>query len=200
MRLTALHIGIIVAFMAVVVLTYAALTVDYYSWELEFSRWLQGFSLGPADFLRGWLFWMGARGSRRRGGAGGVFSSLVSALEAGGCIRGSGFRAGPAEHPHQGVDRAPSANRRHGGGGHWLRWHTGIRLSQRPRRPCGPILRVPAPFWRVCTYPTRPWCGPYSRWESRTSWLLVRGSSTTVATGPLMCSGATRTARSTCWR
>ena len=62
MRLTALHTGIIVALMAVVVLTYAALTVDYYSWELEFSRWLQGFSLGPADFLRGWLFWMGARG------------------------------------------------------------------------------------------------------------------------------------------
>ena len=62
MRLTALHIGIIVALMAMVVLTYAALTVDYYSWELEFSRWLQGFSLGPADFLRGWLFWIGARG------------------------------------------------------------------------------------------------------------------------------------------
>ena len=62
MRLTTLHTGIIVALMAMVVLTYAALTVDYYSWELEFSRWLQGFSLGPADFLRGWLFWIGARG------------------------------------------------------------------------------------------------------------------------------------------
>ena len=62
MRLEALHTGIIVALMAMAVLTYAALTVDYYSWELEFSRWLQGFSLGPADFLRGWLFWIGARG------------------------------------------------------------------------------------------------------------------------------------------
>lgn len=42
-------------------LTYIALTVDYFSWELEFSLWLQGFSLGPADFLRGWLFWIGVR-------------------------------------------------------------------------------------------------------------------------------------------
>ena len=57
-----MHTGIIVALMAMVVLTYAALTVDHFSWELEFSRWLQGFSLGLADFLRGWLYWMGARG------------------------------------------------------------------------------------------------------------------------------------------
>ena len=57
-----MHTGIIVALMAMVVLTYAALTVDYYSWELELSLWLQGFTLGPADFLRGWLYWMGARG------------------------------------------------------------------------------------------------------------------------------------------
>ena len=61
MRLTALHIGIIVALMAVVVLTYAALTVDYYSWELKFSLWLQGFSLGRADSLRELLFWVGVR-------------------------------------------------------------------------------------------------------------------------------------------
>ena len=61
MRLTALHTGIIVALMAVVVLTYAALTVDYYSWELEFSLWLQGFSLGRADSLREVLFWVGVR-------------------------------------------------------------------------------------------------------------------------------------------
>ena len=61
MRLTALHTGIIVALMAVVVLTYAALTVDYYSWELEFSLWLQGFSLGRADSLREMLFWVGVR-------------------------------------------------------------------------------------------------------------------------------------------
>ena len=56
-----MHTGIIVALMAMVVLTYAALTVDYYSWELEFSLWLQEFSLGPADFLRGVLFWVGVR-------------------------------------------------------------------------------------------------------------------------------------------
>ncbi len=56
-----MHTGIIVALMAMVVLTYAALTVDYYSWELEFSRWLQGFTLGSADFLRGVLFWVGVR-------------------------------------------------------------------------------------------------------------------------------------------
>ena len=61
MRLTALHTGIIVALMAVVVLTYAALTVDYYSWELEFSLWLQGFGLGRADSLREVLFWVGVR-------------------------------------------------------------------------------------------------------------------------------------------
>ena len=56
-----MHTGIIVALMAMVVLTYAALTVDYYRWELEFSLWLQGFALGPADFLRGVLFWVGVR-------------------------------------------------------------------------------------------------------------------------------------------
>ena len=56
-----MHTGIIVALMAMVVLTYAALTVDHFSWELEFSLWLQGFSLGPADFLRGVLFWVGVR-------------------------------------------------------------------------------------------------------------------------------------------
>ena len=49
------------ALVATAVLTYFAATVDYFGWELEFSRWLQGFSLGPADFLRGWLFWMGVR-------------------------------------------------------------------------------------------------------------------------------------------
>ena len=41
--------------------TCIALTVDYYGWELEFSLWLQGFSLGWADFLREWLSFAGAR-------------------------------------------------------------------------------------------------------------------------------------------
>ena len=41
--------------------TYIALTVDYYGWELELSLWLQGFSLGGADFLRDGLSFVGAR-------------------------------------------------------------------------------------------------------------------------------------------
>ena len=54
--------GVAALLAAMAVLTCIALTVDYFSWELEFSRWLQGFRLGPADFLRDWLFWMGVRG------------------------------------------------------------------------------------------------------------------------------------------
>ena len=61
-RLSALHAGMAAVLAAMAVLTWTALTVDYSSWELEFSRWLQGFSLGPADFLRDGLFWMGVRG------------------------------------------------------------------------------------------------------------------------------------------
>ena len=38
------------------------MAVDRFEWEVELTLWLQGFSLGPFDFLRGWLFWMGVRG------------------------------------------------------------------------------------------------------------------------------------------
>ena len=54
--------GVAALLAAMAALTWTALAVDYFSWELEFSLWLQGFSLGPADFLRDWLFWMGVRG------------------------------------------------------------------------------------------------------------------------------------------
>ena len=87
MRLTALHIGIIVALMAVVVLTYAALTVDYYSWELKFSLWLQGFSLGRADFSPGVAVLGGCEGSIRGGAAGDVRRAVAPALAIGGHIR-----------------------------------------------------------------------------------------------------------------
>lgn len=60
-RPTPLQAAIVALLGAMAVLTYIALTVDYFSWELELSRWLQGFSLSPANFLRGWLFWTGVR-------------------------------------------------------------------------------------------------------------------------------------------
>ena len=52
-----------------------ALAVDRFAWEVEVSQWLQGFSLGPFDFLRGWLFWMGVRGV-----AGAVMLAVCAAL------------------------------------------------------------------------------------------------------------------------
>ena len=61
-RLSVLHAGMAAVLTAMAVLTCIALTVDFFNWELEFGRWLQGFRLGPADFLRDWLFWMGVRG------------------------------------------------------------------------------------------------------------------------------------------
>lgn len=42
--------------------TYVAWTVDLFSWDVDITRWLQGFTLGEARFLRGWLLWMGIRG------------------------------------------------------------------------------------------------------------------------------------------
>lgn len=52
-----------------------ALAVDRFAWEVELSQWLQAFSLGPFDFLRGWLFWMGVRGV-----AGAVMLAVCAAL------------------------------------------------------------------------------------------------------------------------
>ena len=42
--------------------TYVAWTVDLFGWDVDITRWLQGFTLGEARFLRGWIFWMGIRG------------------------------------------------------------------------------------------------------------------------------------------
>ena len=36
--------------------------MDVFSWDVDFTQWLQGFTLGEARFLRGWIFWMGVRG------------------------------------------------------------------------------------------------------------------------------------------
>ena len=55
------RLGILAA-LAAAVTSGAALAVDRFEWEVELTLWLQGFSLGPFDFLRGWLFWMGVRG------------------------------------------------------------------------------------------------------------------------------------------
>lgn len=60
-RLTARQTGIFTALVVMAVTTCIALTVDYYGWELEFSLWLQGFSLGGADFFRDGLSFAGAR-------------------------------------------------------------------------------------------------------------------------------------------
>ena len=57
----AMRLGILAA-LAAAVTSGVALAVDRFEWEVELSLWLQGFSLGPFDFLRGWMFWMGVRG------------------------------------------------------------------------------------------------------------------------------------------
>ncbi len=51
----------IAALAVMAVSTYIALTVDYYGWELDFSLWLQGFSLGPLGLLRDGMSFVGAR-------------------------------------------------------------------------------------------------------------------------------------------
>ena len=56
------RLGILIALAAAAVTTGIAVTVDRFHWEVELTLWLQGFSLGPFDFLRGLLFWMGVRG------------------------------------------------------------------------------------------------------------------------------------------
>lgn len=55
-------LGLLVAVAAAAVTSGVALAVDRFQWEVELSQWLQGFDLGPFDFLRGLLFWMGVRG------------------------------------------------------------------------------------------------------------------------------------------
>ncbi len=57
-----LAVAILLNLTAVVAATYFATTTDLYDWELEITRWVQGFNLGPARFLSGWVFWMGVKG------------------------------------------------------------------------------------------------------------------------------------------
>ena len=61
-RAPSLNLGIFVSLVAVLVATYFAVTIDRFGWDVDITRWLQGFDLGPAEFLRGWIFWMGVRG------------------------------------------------------------------------------------------------------------------------------------------
>ena len=57
-----LYLGILGSFAALAVATYFALTIEIFGWEVDITRWMQKFSLGPASFLTSWLFWMGVRG------------------------------------------------------------------------------------------------------------------------------------------
>ena len=70
-----LSLAILVSLVVLGVATYVAVTIDLFGWEVDITRWLQGYSLGPARFLREWLFWMGIRGV-----AGAVFAIAVGAL------------------------------------------------------------------------------------------------------------------------
>ena len=51
-----------VSLVALATSTYFGLTEDLFDWEVDITLWLQGFSMGPARFLRGWVFWMGVKG------------------------------------------------------------------------------------------------------------------------------------------
>ena len=55
-------LGILSTLTAVALSTYVAWSVNLFSWEVDFTRWVQGFTPGSARFLRGWVFWMGIRG------------------------------------------------------------------------------------------------------------------------------------------
>ena len=57
-----MRLAFLAALAAAAATTGVALAVDRFAWEVELSQWLQGFGLGPLDFLRGLLFWMGVRG------------------------------------------------------------------------------------------------------------------------------------------
>ena len=54
--------------------TYTAVTVELFDWDVDITLWVQGYSLGPARFLTGWLFWMGIRG------VAGAFLAIVSVV------------------------------------------------------------------------------------------------------------------------
>ena len=137
------RLGILDA-LAAAVTSGAALAVDRFGWEVELTLWLQGFSIGPFEFLRGWMFWMGRerRGGRRD--ACGLRDPVAKAMAVGVGIRGDGVRAGPSEPRPQGGDWAASADGGPGGRDDRLGRHTGGRLPKRPRGACGAALRLPA--------------------------------------------------------
>ena len=57
-----LYVVIVVVLAALATATYFAVRIDVFGWDVDITRWVQGFSLGEARFLRGWLFWMGVKG------------------------------------------------------------------------------------------------------------------------------------------
>ena len=61
-RAHSLSLGILASAGAIVVATYFALTIELFGWDVDITRWAQGYELGPARFLKEWLFWMGVKG------------------------------------------------------------------------------------------------------------------------------------------
>ncbi len=61
-RTHSLPLGILASAVAIVVATYFALTIELFGWDVDITRWAQGYELGPARFLKEWLFWMGVKG------------------------------------------------------------------------------------------------------------------------------------------
>ena len=60
MKAKALYLGILLSLAALAVATYVALTIDRFGWEVDITRWVQGFH-DPAGFLTTWFAWMGVK-------------------------------------------------------------------------------------------------------------------------------------------
>lgn len=57
-----MKLSILLTLAVVVTSTYVAWKIPIFSWDIEFTKWIQGFSLGEASLLRSWIFWMGVNG------------------------------------------------------------------------------------------------------------------------------------------
>lgn len=57
-----LKLGIWSTLAVLMMSTFVAWKITIFSWDVEFTKWIQGFSLGDASFLRSWIFWMGVHG------------------------------------------------------------------------------------------------------------------------------------------
>lgn len=57
-----LKLAILSMSIAVMLSSYMAWSVDLFSYEVYFTKWMQSFTLGEVSFLDGWIFWMGLRG------------------------------------------------------------------------------------------------------------------------------------------